>query len=53
MSKELIEKFLNNRSRSQDKSVYDEKHKKIIQNVNLEKDISKFRNWDLQNDMVL
>jgi putative sugar O-methyltransferase len=53
MEKNLIEEFFKNKSTSKDQSIYDEKHKKIIQNVNLEKDISKFRNWELQNDMGL
>ena len=42
MEKNLIEEFFKNKSTSKDQSIYDEKHKKIIQNVNLEKDIRKF-----------
>ena len=53
MSEKLIDEFLKNRSNSIDNSVYDEKHKKIIKNVDLKKDIKKFRNWDFQNDMGL
>ena len=53
MSEALIKEFLINKSNSPDNSIYDEKHKKIIKNVNIEADLSKFRNWDLQNDMGL
>ena len=53
MNKDLLNEFLKNRSTSEDKSIYDEKHRKIIENVDLYGDISKLRNWDLQNDMGL
>ena len=51
MNKNLLTHFLNNLSNSSDKSIYDEKHKKIVASADLSKDITKFRNWDLQNDM--
>lgn len=53
MNKNLLTHFLNNLSNSSDKSIYDEKHKKIVASADLSKDITKFRNWDLQNDMGL
>jgi len=53
MNEDLINEFLKNKSESDDVSIYDQKHKKIIENVDLKKDLSKFRNWELQNDMGL
>jgi putative sugar O-methyltransferase len=53
ISQELITTFLENKSISEDKSIYDNKHKEIISKVDLTKDLSKFRNWNLQNDMGL
>ncbi len=52
-NKELINLFLKNKSVSRDKAVYDSKHKDIIAKVDLTNDLSKFRNWDQQNDMGL
>ena len=52
-NKELINLFLKNKSLTRDKAVYDTKHKDIIAKVDLTNDLSKFRNWDQQNDMGL